>query len=112
MKRGEIWTVSGGPDYAGKPRPMVVIQADQFSKTNSLTLCGLTSTKTDTPYARLAIEPTSLNGLKERSHLMVDKIASVPKSKIGRRIGRLDDNEILRMNRLLEVFLGLVEKQA
>lgn len=22
MKRGEIWTVAGGKDYAGKPRPV------------------------------------------------------------------------------------------
>jgi mRNA interferase MazF len=38
---------------------------------------------------------------------MVDKITTVPKSKIGTRIGRLDDEDVLRLNQALLVFLGL-----
>ena len=33
MKRGEIWTVSGGSDYAGKPRPAVILQDKRFDAT-------------------------------------------------------------------------------
>ena len=29
---------------------------------------------------------------------MVDKITTVPKSKLGKRIGRLDDQDIVRLN--------------
>jgi mRNA interferase MazF len=38
---------------------------------------------------------------------MVDKITTVPKSKVGARIGRLDDEDLLRLNRAVVVFLGL-----
>jgi mRNA interferase MazF len=38
---------------------------------------------------------------------MVDKITTVPKSKIGARIGRLDDEDIVRLNQAVLVFLGL-----
>jgi mRNA-degrading endonuclease toxin of MazEF toxin-antitoxin module len=26
MRRGDIWTVAGGRDYAGKPRPVVIVR--------------------------------------------------------------------------------------
>ncbi len=58
MKRGEVWTVAGGTDYAGKPRPAIVIQDD-------------------------------------------------PKSKLGTRLGRIDDDDLLRLNQAVIVFLGL-----
>ena len=38
---------------------------------------------------------------------MVDKITTVPKSKVGARIGRLDDEDLLRLNQAMLVFLGL-----
>ena len=38
---------------------------------------------------------------------MVDKVTTVPKSKIGGRVGRLDDEDVLRLNRAILVFLGL-----
>ena len=34
MRRGDIWTVSGGKDYAGKPRPVVIVQDDSFDGTD------------------------------------------------------------------------------
>jgi mRNA interferase MazF len=38
---------------------------------------------------------------------MVDKITTVPKAKMGARVGRLDDEDILRLNQAILVFLGL-----
>jgi mRNA interferase MazF len=38
---------------------------------------------------------------------MVDKLTTVPRTKVGRRIGRLDDDDMLRLNRAILVFLGL-----
>jgi mRNA interferase MazF len=37
---------------------------------------------------------------------MVDKITTVAKSKLGKRIGRLDDEDVVRLNRGIMVFLG------
>jgi mRNA interferase MazF len=107
MKRGDIWTASGGHDYAGKPRPVVIVQDDSFDATDSITVCAFTTDETDAPLIRLLIGPNMNNGLHLASRLMVDKLTTVPKSKLGKRIGRLDDQDILRLNQAILVFLGL-----
>jgi mRNA interferase MazF len=107
MRRGEIWTVSGGRDYAGKPRPVVIVQDDSFDATDSITICALTTDPTDAPLFRLPVEPNERNGLRAPSRLMVDKMTTVPKSKVGERIGRLDEEDVVRLNRAAMVFLGL-----
>ena len=107
MKRGEVWTVSGGASYAGKPRPAVIIQEDRFVATNSVTLCAFTSDPTEAPLLRMLVEPTERNGLSVASRLMIDKVTTVPKARLGKRIGKLHDEDIVRLNRALTVFLGL-----
>ncbi|HKY85609.1 MAG TPA: type II toxin-antitoxin system PemK/MazF family toxin [Pseudorhodoplanes sp.] len=107
MKRGDIWAVAGGKDYAGKPRPVVVVQDDAFDATDSITICAFTTDATEAPLLRLPVEPNERNGLRARCRLMVDKITTVPKSKVGSRVGRLDDADMLRLNRAILVFLGL-----
>ena len=112
MRRGEIWTVAGGKDYAGKPRPVVILQDDRFDATSSITICAFTSDATYAPLFRVAVEPTEANGLHLHSHLMADKITTVPKAKIGSRIGRLDGEDMLRLDRAVLVFLGLAGQPA
>ena len=107
MRRGEIWTAAGGPDYSGKPRPVVIIQDNRFTATASITICAFTSNLIEAPLFRVPIKPTENNGLEKISQLMVDKITTMPKAKLGRQIGRLDDADIIRLNRAILVFLGL-----
>ena len=107
MKRGEVWTASGGNDYAGKPRPVVIIQDDAFDATASVTVCALTSDPTNAPLFRVPIEPNAQNGLRVPCRLMVDKITTIPRSRLGRQIGRLDDKDVVRLHRAALVFLGL-----
>ncbi len=107
MRRGDIWTVSGGKDYASKPRPVVIVQDDSFDATGSITVCAFTTDETEAPLFRLPVEPSDHNGLRVACCLMVDKITTIPKSKAGKRIGRLADEDILRLNRAIIVFLGL-----
>lgn len=107
MKRGEIRTVSGGRDYAGKPRPAVIVQDDVFDATGSVTICAFTTDPTDAPLFRLPVEPNARNGLRAPSRLMVDKITAVPRSKLGEPIGWLDAADVVRLNQAMLVFLGL-----
>jgi mRNA interferase MazF len=74
MKRGDIWIVAGGKDYAGKPRPVVVIQDDSFDATDSITICAFTTDETDAPLFRLPVAPNQRNGLRATCRLMVDKL--------------------------------------
>lgn len=107
MRRGEIWTVSGGGDYLGKPRPVVVVQDNSFDGTASVTVCAFTSDPTEAPVFRLRVEPDAGNRLRTASRLMVDKITTVPRSKVGERVGRPGVPDIVRLNQAVLVFLGL-----
>ncbi|MEW6639820.1 MAG: type II toxin-antitoxin system PemK/MazF family toxin [Pseudomonadota bacterium] len=107
MRRGEIWTASGAKDYAGKPRPVVIVQDDSFDATDSITICAFTTDPTDAPLFRLVVEPNERNGLRSVCRLMVDKITTVPKTKLGVRVGRLDDEDVVRLNQAMMVFLGM-----
>jgi mRNA interferase MazF len=107
MRRGDIWTVAGGKGYSGKPRPVVIIQDDSFDATASITICAFTTDETDAPLFRLFVQPNERNGLRAVCRLMVDKVSTVPKTKVGARVGRLDDEDILRLNQAVLVFLGL-----
>jgi mRNA interferase MazF len=110
MNRAEIWTVAGGPDYAGKPRPGVILQDDAFEGTVSITLCPFTTRLVEAPLIRLPVEPTKQNGLNAVSHVMVDKITTVAKSKLQKRVGRLAEEDMIRVNRAVLVFLGLAAR--
>lgn len=107
MRRGDVWTVAGAKDYAGKARPVVIVQDDSFDGTESITICAFATDDTDAPLFRLPVEPNERNGLRVPCRLMVDKVTTVPKSKLGAPIGRLDDEDVLRLNQAVLVFLGL-----
>jgi len=107
VKRGEIWTAAASIGYVGKPRPVAIVQDDRFDVTESVTVCAFTTDPVDAPLFRLRIEPNDVNGLREPCSLMVDKVTTVPRSKLGERVGRLSDEEMVRLGRAILVFFGL-----
>lgn len=98
----DLGLVAGGKDYAGKPRPPVIAQDDSFDATEPITVCAFTTDPAEAPLFRLPVEPNERNGLRSPCSLMVDKISTVTRPKLGTHIGRLDDADILCL-----VFLGL-----
>ena len=107
MKRGEVWSAAGGPDYAGKPRPVLIAQDDAFRETDSITICPLTTHRMEVELVRPTIEPSAKNGLRETSFAMTDKITTMPRSGLGQRIGVLAPSAMQTVNRAMLVFLGL-----
>ena len=107
MRRGELWTAAGGKHYAGKPRPVVIVQDDRFDATSSITVCLLTTDPTEIPLLRVPLDPDAGNGLDAPSSIMLDKITTMQRSKLGERIGKVSDAEILALSRGLVVFLKL-----
>ncbi|OIR07072.1 toxin MazF [mine drainage metagenome] len=105
MRRGDLVTVALQGDL-GKPRPALVIQSDLFDEHPSVTILPVTGELRAAPLFRIAVNPGELNGLNKPSQVMVDKPQSVARDKIGKVIGRLDDETMLAVNRALAVFLG------
>ena len=99
--------MAGGSGYASKPRPVVIVQDDALTARDSVTVCLITTDPSDLPVFRVPVEPTTDNCLRALSGLMVDKVTTVPRSRLGQCIGCLADDDLLRLNRSLLVFLGL-----
>jgi mRNA interferase MazF len=109
MKRGEIRTVAGVPYYTSKPRPVVIVQADWYTDMDSITVCPLTSDNANAPSVRIPVLPTEHNGLRSESWLMPDKVVTVPKARLGPRIGQLDHATLAELSRRIISFLNLAE---
>ena len=107
MRRGDVVTVALPRDF-GKPRPAVVIQSDLFANHTTVTVLPVTSIVTAaSPLFRLRLVPSADNGLQAPSDVMVDRTMSVRPNKIGETIGRLNDADMLRINRALALFLAI-----
>jgi mRNA interferase MazF len=108
VKRGDLVTVSAQGDY-GKPRPAIIIQSDFLNAADSVLVVLLTSTIADAPLYRLTVEPTAGNGLKVVSQVMVDKLMAYPRAKCGPVIGHLSSADMLALNNMLSVMIGLAD---
>jgi mRNA interferase MazF len=107
MKRGDLVIVTVAGDY-GKPRPAVVVQTNLVNDTHaSIVVCPVTSHLQEAELFRLTITPSPDNGLQKTSQIMVDKIVAVRRDKIRERIGCLDEELMIRLNRSLAFWMGL-----
>jgi len=107
VRRGDIYTAAARGAYAGKPRPVVVVQDDRFDATASVTVVPFTTSDLEAPLLRISVKPSDTTGLAQFSRLMVDKVTTVPRASLGDFVGRISDAEIIQLNRALVVFLGL-----
>ena len=111
MRRGDVVTVSAQGDY-GKPRPAVVVQSDALNAADSVLVALFTSAIADAPLYRLTIEPAATNGLKAVSQVMVDKVLAYPRAKCGPAIGHLSGTDMIVLNNMLSVMVGLADCSA
>jgi mRNA interferase MazF len=109
MRRADVVTVAAAGDY-GKPRPAVIVQTDALPAEHaSVVVCQMTSDGDHAPDFRVMVDPTARNGLRTRSHIMADKPVTIRRSRIGRKIGHLDDSDIARLNIVLAFVMGLAD---
>lgn len=108
MKRGDLVTIALQGDY-GKPRPALVVQSDFFNQHTSVVVLPISSELRETPLFRFTLEPSKKNGLKKKSQVMIDKVQAVPREKLSESFGEITDSELLEIERLLAVFLGISE---
>lgn len=102
MKRGEIWNVDGADGHAA-----IVMQDDRFGAMLTVTVCPLTRSAITSVYARPEIAPSAANGLDATARAMVDKVTTVPKTKLGKRIGAVEAAELARIEHAVRAFLGM-----
>lgn len=108
MMRGDFVTIAMQGDF-GKPRPALVIQANQFDEHTSVTVLPITGTLVAAPLLRVTVQPSTENGLQKPSQVMVDKAMTVVREKIGPAFGRIDADALVEVERCLAVFLGIAK---
>jgi mRNA interferase MazF len=107
MNRGELW-ICADAGYASKPRPMLIIQSDRYSKDDSVVTCLVTShemTLIDTDY-RVELPKTAENGLKLDGYVMLDKLVAVPRRQLNKRIGKISSEKLHEVYARIVDFLG------
>lgn len=109
LRRGDLVTIAVSGDY-DKPRPALVIQDDAFADLPSVAVLRLTRDIHDWPLFRVTVQPTKATGLKAASQVMIDKPAAVPKTKVGRRIGRVDAPTLRTISVTFARFYGIASK--
>lgn len=106
--RGDFVTVALAGDF-GKPRPALIVQADQFAATATVTILLVTSTLIDAPLLRVNIPPDADSGLRKPSQVMIDKAMTVRRNRLSSPIGRIGADTLVEIERCLAVFLGIAK---
>jgi mRNA interferase MazF len=108
LKRGDVITVAGSGDFAGKPRPAIVVQSDLFNATHSsVSVVPVTTTLVDADLFRIRLTPSKKNGLRSTSQAMADKITSVRRERIGAHVGALTGPDMERLDEAVRTWLAL-----
>lgn len=99
--RGEVWTIAAQGNLS-KPRPAVIVQSDSAETSRTVVVCPLTSADGEG-----CIPPTESNGLLKPSRPMATQVAAIFKTRLGERVGKLDDAEMALVSDELRMALGL-----
>ena len=107
MKRGDVVLVALQGDY-GKPRPAVILQSDLITaeESDSVMVCPMTTDLSSMREFRVRVDPSSLNGLRAQSEVMVEKLAGVPRRRLREVIGRLDADALGAVEQASLLVLG------
>jgi len=106
VNRGDVVTVAARGAYSGKPRPALIVPSDLFAHLASVTVSVLTTERVEAPLLRIELEPDTNNGLAQPCQVIIDKLMTVSRSSVGQRVGTLDRDALLRVDRALALFLG------
>ena len=107
MKRGDVVLVVV-PSELGRPRPGVIVQADEFSKDlSTVFICPVSSDVQEKLPLRPIIEAETSNGLRLRSQIITDKMIALRQDRVRRIIGHIDSETSEQLDRALLVVLGL-----
>lgn len=106
MRRGEIWVVAGGT-FASKPRPAIIVQDDTVLTPTSVTVVPLTTTPSEVGRLRVEIELTHPDGSSRLSYAQVDKVTTLKRQSVSRRVGTVSLRELRALERSLLTHLGI-----
>jgi len=113
VKRGEIWLVNLDPTIGHeikKSRPAVVIQNDLGNKYSPITIIApITSQRSDRVYPIEVLLAKRGSGLEKDSKALLNQIRAIDKRRLIRKLGKVDSEDMPKINNSIKISLGLVE---
>ncbi|MBI2133835.1 type II toxin-antitoxin system PemK/MazF family toxin [Candidatus Woesearchaeota archaeon] len=110
VNRGEIWIVNLNPTLGheiNKSRPAIIIQNDFGNKYSDTTIIAPVSSKnTDYSYPFEVLIPKGF-GLDKDSKALLNQIRAVDKTRLLKKIGKLDVDFMEKVDEALRTSLGL-----
>ena len=105
MKRYEIRWAELDPvrgSEMAKTRPVVIVSVDALNdRLPTVVVCPLTTQLHPTWRSRLVVRSGRL-----KAEIAADQIRSISKERLGRKLGKLTDDEALALRRLLTEMYG------
>jgi mRNA interferase MazF len=106
VNRGEI--IIGAPESPfNKPRPALIVQDRLQDFSETLLVAPITSDLEHLPGIRVPIAPTSTNGLRKPSEVMIDMLQPIRLLRIGAVVGKAEDAVMSQVDAALRLFLRL-----
>lgn len=112
-KRGEIYLVNFDPTVGAeikKTRPALILQNDIGNKYSPVTIvAAITSAIDNKQYPTEVFIQSSESGIKIDSLILLNQIRTIDKKRLIKRIGRVDQDALRKVNQALQISLGLIE---
>jgi mRNA interferase MazF len=108
VKRGDIVATVGRGDFSNKPRPSLVVQADEFNAHHpAITVCPISGLVTGNYLYRVPLSPTADNGLVKESEVEIDLVQAIRRERIGQTIGHVPEETMFNVDQALRRWLAL-----
>jgi mRNA interferase MazF len=112
-RRGEIWDVNWSPGRGAEQkgtRPALIIQNDRGNASLSYPLtivASMSRTERELPL-HVRIAPSEENGLSDYTDVKCEQIMTIEKSRLIRRRGSINSEELSRVDVALKLSLSLL----
>jgi mRNA interferase MazF len=108
IKRGDIWTGVGRGDYAGKPRPMLILESEEFYENGSDIVALITSEdELLSDILRYKLKATAENGLGHDSFVCLDKMAAISVTNLRTYCGKVSDEDMFEVEKRIARILRI-----
>lgn len=108
MRRGDIVRTVGRGDFATKPRPALVVQADAFNEHHpAITVCPITSHLTGDIFYRVPVSADEISGLLDDSEIEIDRLQAIWRYRVREKIGAVPEEIMFSVDQALRRWLEL-----
>jgi len=111
-KRGDVYLVSFDSTVGAeirKTRPALVIQNDIANRYSSITIvAAITSQFEDRLYPTEVLLTAPEGGLSNDSVVLLNQVRSIDRARLAKRLGAVKTETMVRVDRAIQVSLGLV----